>query len=192
MRINLNAKALSSFNLKRIWKEKIYDPVVQLAKQGTSPKKLAWATALGAVMGIMPAIGPVTALTAFLALRLRLNVALAIGVSYLMTPLYLLLYVPFIHLGLWFFEADFIMTYSDIRDLFEEDWFFALKEIGFGNLMGLAAWLVVSVPVLGLLYIALLPLYKMLLKKYQNGEGEKESREMNSGRPEKAKIEREK
>ncbi len=165
---------------------------MQLVRQGTSPKKLAWATALGAVMGVMPAIGPVTALTAFLALRLGLNVALAIGVSYLMTPLYLLLYVPFIHLGLWFFDADFILTYSDIRDLFEEDWYFALKEIGFGNLMGLAAWLVVSVPAMGLLYVALLPLYKMLLKKYRKGDEEKESPERNTGRPKKTKIEREK
>lgn len=142
---------------------------MRLLRQGTSPKKLALATALGMVLGVMPAIGIVTALTVFISLRLRLNVALVIGVTYLMSPFYLILYVPFIQLGLLVFNSGFELTLAEIRELFQESWLSALREIGFANLMGLIAWVLVGVPSAGLLYLVLLPIYKRLQKT--QGEG---------------------
>jgi uncharacterized protein (DUF2062 family) len=189
MRIKQKRMPLSSFNFKKTWKDKIYLPVLGLLKQGTSPRELAWATSLGMVLGVMPALGIVTALTVFVALRLRLNVALVIGITYLMSPFYLLLYVPFIKLGLWVFNSGFELSLADIRALFQEGWLEALREIGFANLMGLMAWLLVGAPLSGLLYLILLPVYQRLQKK-QGREGEKaEELRGEEGRPAKTKME---
>ena len=66
---------------------------------GVIPRRLAWSLALGVVIGINPSIGLATLTVAMLAWAFGLNqVASQIGVQ-AVTPLHLLLFVPFIELG---------------------------------------------------------------------------------------------
>jgi uncharacterized protein (DUF2062 family) len=153
---------LASINPKKIFQEKVYHPLLNLLRQGTSPQKLSVAIAMGMVLGVMPAFGIVTALTALLAYLFRLNLPLMVGVTYLMSPFYVLLYVPFIRLGVALFKVDFPLTFIEIRQMFTENWLLAVRELGFANLMGLLVWFLVSVPVAGALYLIILPLVRSL------------------------------
>jgi uncharacterized protein (DUF2062 family) len=149
------------FRLNGYLKRKLFQPLLQLLQQGITPKKLAVTTAMGAVLGIMPLLGVTTVIGTYLALRLRLNVALLVLIIYLMYPIQIVLYIPFMQAGLYFFEVnDFRLTLSDTLEMFRVDWFLALRKLWFANLVGILVWLLFSAPVFGLLYLTLLPLYK--------------------------------
>src|SRR5271166_5307916 len=60
---------------KGLLHRKLIRPVVDLLKQGVTPEKMALSLALGAAIGVFPAIGWTTALCAIAALALRLNLA---------------------------------------------------------------------------------------------------------------------
>ena len=48
-------------------------PILELLRQGVTPEKIALSVALGAALGVFPAIGLSTTLCAIAALVLRLN-----------------------------------------------------------------------------------------------------------------------
>lgn len=64
-------------------------------KGGLSPEKAALAVALGAWLGIIPALGTTTLLCVAVGWPLRLNQALLLAVNYLVYPLQLALLFPF-------------------------------------------------------------------------------------------------
>jgi uncharacterized protein (DUF2062 family) len=147
--------------LKGYLKHKLYLPLLSLLQQGITPKKLAVTTAMGAVLGIMPLLGVSTIIGTSLALRLRLNVPLLVLVSYLMYPIQILLYIPFIRLGLNIFDIDELrFSLAEMIQMFQLDWFMALRKLWLANLIGVLAWLLLCLPVFGVLYGGLLPLFK--------------------------------
>jgi uncharacterized protein (DUF2062 family) len=80
-------------------------PLLRLLRGGVTPRRLAWSLALGIVIGINPSVGVTTLLVILLAWAFGLNqVASQIGV-HAMTPLHLLLFVPFIQLGVHLFHT---------------------------------------------------------------------------------------
>jgi uncharacterized protein (DUF2062 family) len=74
-------------------------PLLQLLRQGVTPEKLALSVALGAIVAIVPVLGVSTVACALLALWLRLNMPAIQLVNYLLTPVQLLLIIPFLRLG---------------------------------------------------------------------------------------------
>jgi uncharacterized protein (DUF2062 family) len=123
--------------------------------------------ALGFIVGIMPLLGVATLVCTALGYRLKLNIPALLLICYLAGPFYLLLYLPFIKLGIFLFGAsDFRMSFDEILDLFREDWIMALNKIWLANMLGLVAWLLVSIPLGFLIYFSLRPLFrKMLFRK---------------------------
>ena len=81
------------------WRRKLIDPLLALLRQGVAPRSLALALTLGAGIGIFPVLGVSTLALTALALPLRLNLPALQLLNYLVSPLQLLLIIPFLRLG---------------------------------------------------------------------------------------------
>lgn len=82
---------------------RVWQTLAHALKQGTSPGKLALTCALGVVLGIFPVYGSTTLLCFAVAVPLRLNLVVIQAVNYLITPLQLILLIPFMQGGIWLF-----------------------------------------------------------------------------------------
>lgn len=146
------------------FKRRLIQPVVNLLKQGMTPKKLSATIALGTVVGILPAFGFTTFVGTALAARFRLNIAATVLISYLVQPLQLLLIIPFIKLGILLMGLEeFTFSFAEMQALFKADWLHALNLLWKANLAGVVAWAIVSVPAVYLLYYLFLPLLKVVM-----------------------------
>jgi uncharacterized protein (DUF2062 family) len=91
--------------IREFFRCKVLRPLLRLMRGGITPRRLAWSLALGMVVGINPSVGLTTVLVVLFAWIFGLNqIASQIG-SHLMTPLHLLLFVPFIQLGVYLFHT---------------------------------------------------------------------------------------
>lgn len=153
---------------RKYLKRKLVNPVLNLLTMGLSPGKLALTAALGFVIGIMPLLGVATLVCTALGYRLKLNIPALLLICYLAGPFYLLLYLPFIKLGIWLFGAsDFRMSFEEILDLFREDWVLALNKIWLANMLGVVAWVLVSIPLGALIYFILKPILGKVIYRKQ-------------------------
>ena len=84
---------------------RVLRPLLRLLRGGVTPRRLAWSLALGMVIGINPSVGITTVLVVMLAWIFGLNqVASQIGV-HAVAPLHLLLFVPFMEVGIHLFRT---------------------------------------------------------------------------------------
>lgn len=84
-----------------IIRKRLVDPVLALLSQGLSPRELALSLAIGSGVGIYPVLGVATPALTVIALLRKLNLAAIQLVSYLMSPLQLVLIIPFMRVGEW-------------------------------------------------------------------------------------------
>ncbi len=80
-------------------RRRIVDPVLGLLRQGLAPGQLALSLAFGFGVGIFPVLGVSTPLLTGIALGMRLNLPAIQLVNYLVSPLQLLLIIPFVRVG---------------------------------------------------------------------------------------------
>jgi len=84
---------------------KVLRPLLRQVRGGVTPRRLAWSLALGIVLGINPSVGLTTVAVVALAWMLGLNqIASQIGV-HAVAPLHLVLFVPFLDLGVYLFHT---------------------------------------------------------------------------------------
>jgi uncharacterized protein (DUF2062 family) len=84
---------------------RILRPLLRQLRGGVTPRRLAWSLALGIVIGINPSVGITTVLVVIFAWAFGLNqVASQIG-AHAVTPFHLLLFIPFIELGVYLFHT---------------------------------------------------------------------------------------
>ncbi len=127
--------------------------VVVWLRQGISPRRLALTLALGFAIGCIPVVGVPTLTCAALALLLRLNLPAIQAANYVMTPLQLLLIVPFARLGEWLFDRghEHSLAAADLLRLAP----LALASRCAGlALHALLAWLVVAGPAVLIMTVA--------------------------------------
>lgn len=137
---------------------KLWNPVLELLKQGMAPQKLALCLALGAAIGCFPLIGTTTTLCALLALALGLNLAAMQAVNYAVYPLQILLLIPLMRLGeiLCRVRAE-ALTAQGIVAAFHAGFLPALHTLGWALAHAVLGWLVVA-PVAGAaIYLLALP-----------------------------------
>ena len=80
-------------------------PLLKLLRGGVTPRRLAWSLALGIVVGINPSVGIASLAVFLLAWMFGLNqVAAQIGL-HSMAPLHVLLFLPFMQLGVFLFHT---------------------------------------------------------------------------------------
>lgn len=87
--------------MKRLLDKYLLAPIRALLTQGLSPRLLALSLAVGLVVGIFPVLGTTTVLCTLVAALLRLNLVAVQTVHFLMTPVQLLLIIPFVRVGEW-------------------------------------------------------------------------------------------
>jgi uncharacterized protein (DUF2062 family) len=91
--------------IREALRRKILYPLIRQLKSGVTPRRLAWSLAMGMVIGINPTIGLTTLLIILLAWIFDLSqIATQLG-SHLVSPLHLLLFVPFLELGVHLFHT---------------------------------------------------------------------------------------
>ena len=109
--------------VREFFRCRIVRPLLRLLRGGVTPRRLAWSVALGVVIGINPSVGITTLLVIVLAWAFGLNqVASQIGV-HAVAPLHLLLFVPFIELGVYIFHTRRLpLTQRQIEHLSHHPW----------------------------------------------------------------------
>jgi uncharacterized protein (DUF2062 family) len=92
-------------SIREFFRCRILRPLLRQLRGGVSPRRLAWSLALGMVIGIKPSVGMTTLLIVMLAWAFGLNqIASQIG-SHAVAPIHLLLFIPFIELGVRLFHT---------------------------------------------------------------------------------------
>lgn len=138
--------------------------------QGTSPKALAISTTIGLLLGIFPVFGITTLVMAAIALRFRLNLPLMLAVSYLSYPFQILLIIPFLRLGEWISGSTPLgLSLDSLQRAFRDNFFAALQDLGMANLLAVAGWTALALPLGLLMYSMLTPAFQYLLRRNQRG-----------------------
>jgi len=80
-------------------KRRVLDPIIALLRQGVTPERIALSLSFGLVLGVFPVLGTTTVLVTVAALLWRLNLAAIHAVHLAMTPVQIVLIIPFVRLG---------------------------------------------------------------------------------------------
>jgi len=125
----------------------------EIFSRGATPRELSLAIALSVPMGIVPMFGFITPLATVIAVRWKLNVPLVLALLYLALPLQLLLFVPFLRMGELLFQLPPLpFSPAEIMALLETTGWGLFQQIWKTNLAGIAAWLLIAIPLGALLY----------------------------------------
>ena len=80
-------------------------PLLRVLRGGVTPRRLAWSLALGMVVGINPSVGLTTLLVLLVAWIFGLSKLASLIGTHVVAPLHLLLFIPFIELGVHLFHT---------------------------------------------------------------------------------------
>jgi uncharacterized protein (DUF2062 family) len=159
----------------RTWvQRRLLDPFMSLLKAGLSPRGLALTVGLGVAFGLAPTFGITTIVSTAVALRLRLNVAAIQLVCHLLSPLQLMLLLPFLRWGATILgqgEKVAHLTFEQIKHMAsDEGWGSVLHLLWRAELGALMLWALAAVPVVGALYVGLQPLFRKLVQRQEAAE----------------------
>ena len=145
---------------------RLVQPVLDLLRQGVTPEKIALSVALGAALGVLPALGWSTTLCAIAAIALRLNLPAIQIVNYFMYPAQIALLVPFFRCGERLFRAPhFPISAPQIYALFHASMWIAIKLLWTTIWHAVVVWGMVAPVFVGLLYVILMPLLRRALRQ---------------------------
>lgn len=158
--------------------------VISFVSSELSPQKIGLAFAIGIPLGIVPFFCGLNVLLSFLfAWRLRLNHLLIQTISSIIYPLQVLLYVPFMRLGVLLFSSDeMLFSTRLILSSFHEDALETLRLIGIWNLYAILVWGIVALP-LGIIiyrisyriaYLRVKSLYQIMTGSEEDAECDNE------------------
>ncbi|MEM9671040.1 MAG: DUF2062 domain-containing protein [Cyclobacteriaceae bacterium] len=132
---------------------KLVNKLRKLFSRGGSPRQISLAIALAVPLGIIPVYGFITPVATAIAIRWRLNVALVLGILYLVFPLQLVLFVPFLWLGGLLFQLPPLpFSATEIMTMVENETWKLFQQIWTTNLAAVGVWLLIAVPLGALLY----------------------------------------
>jgi len=149
--------------IKNNFHNKIGKPILNILRQGISPKRLSLSIAFGAVIGILPVLGSTTLLCAATAIMLRLNLPAIQLSNYLVYPLQIFLLIPFMSLGAFIFQMDLPpLTVQEISTLFQQDFWGSIASFFETILYAVVAWLLVCTP----LFLGIYAILFAMLKRF--------------------------
>jgi uncharacterized protein (DUF2062 family) len=142
---------------------KIVVPLLDLLRQGVTPEKLSLSIALGIVIGVFPMLGSTTLLCAAAAFALRLNLPAIQLVNYLIYPVQLILFLPFLEAGSRVVGARPIaMSLTQIFAMMKSDLWGLIKILWTASLGAMLVWLILA-PITGAaIYFTLVPVLRGL------------------------------
>jgi uncharacterized protein (DUF2062 family) len=128
----------------------------ELLLGGTSHHELALTIALGAALGTIPILGVTTLLCGAAALALRLNLPLIQTVNYLVYPLQLAAYIPFLMAGARVLDPGRQeLTLGAVYSMIQKDLGGTVQELFWANLGAVLLWAALALPLGGALYFGL-------------------------------------
>jgi len=147
-------------------------PISELLSQGITPEKIALSIALGAAIGVFPVLGSTTLLCAAAAVILRLNLPSIQLVNYLMYPLQLILFLPFLDAGSRIMRtAPIALSMKQVVGMIESNPWRLIQLLWSATLGAMTIWVVLSPVVIGIIYIALAPLLRGLGRRISLARG---------------------
>ena len=137
--------------IREFFRCRVLRPLLRQLRGGVTPRRLAWSLALGIVIGINPSVGLTTLLVIMLAWTFGLNqIASQIG-AHAMAPVHLLLFIPFIELGVHLFHTrNLPLNRHQIEHLSRHPWRL-FREIWQWEWHALIIWAVVATIIMPLL-----------------------------------------
>lgn len=150
-------------------------------KQGLSPHQLSLAFALGVTIGIMPLVWGTSLLCIFLAGAFRLNQAVVQCANYLVYPLQILLFIPYLAGGDYLFAtallpADNSALLESIRT--QPELFF--RNFPQANIQALAVWLISAPLVAALFYKSAMIVTGIYGNGQSSGSNQKKTKRSNT------------
>ncbi|HSI90782.1 MAG TPA: DUF2062 domain-containing protein [Adhaeribacter sp.] len=150
---------------ENFFKRRLVRPLLDVLKAGITPEKLALTVALGAIIGLIPAIGVTTLIGTLVAARLRLNTPILLLISYFVNPIQILIAIPLVKLGIFLFGGvPLRYTLAQIMEMFQADWVATLNQLWVANLLGVAAWALLAAPFGLTVYYATLPVFRRVVR----------------------------
>jgi hypothetical protein len=161
-----DADVLVPGSLREFIRCRILRPLLRLLRGGVTPRRLAWSLALGIVIGINPSVGITTLLVILLAWAFGLNqVASQIG-AHALTPLHLLLFLPFIELGVHLFHTRRLpLSRQQIEHLSHHPWRL-IRDIWQWEWHALIVWSLVAAIVMPLLAMYIRRALVLLMRRH--------------------------
>jgi uncharacterized protein (DUF2062 family) len=127
--------------------------IKKVLQTGTTPQKITVTLLLGISFGMIPVIGVSTLLLTIIAIVFRLNMVIIQAVNYLVYPLQIILYLPFLKFSAFFFKIDIKVFH--ILD-WKVVWQSGFKEFSTQFLLlhagALIWWTILCVPVILIFY----------------------------------------
>ena len=154
----------------RSWlRRRVLDPLFDLLKSGLSPEKLALTVGLGAAVGLVPALGITTVLSAAIALRLRLNVAAMQLATHLMSAFQLALLIPFLRAGAIVMGQGNQVAHLTIKSLrlliAQEGWGAVGRLLWRAEVGALLIWAMAAVPLVTVVYFVLRDVFRRVARR---------------------------
>jgi uncharacterized protein (DUF2062 family) len=139
---------------------------IEALSSDLSPSKVALTFALAIPVGIVPFFCCFNICLSFLlAWRFKLNHVLMQVINNVLYPVQLLLFLPFMRLGVRLFSDDRVpFSPKLILASFSESKLGTIQLLGMWNLYAVLAWLLISVPVAGIVFYLSLILYKRKIR----------------------------
>lgn len=138
------------FNIKK----KLLPIVEAEIKRGWSKESILLSIIFGCMVGIIPILGSTTILTFVLCRSFGLNQVIAQTVNYLVYPIQIFLWIPFIIFGANILNIE--LKFSNVDEFWEilqqQPWVF-LTEIIWYQLAGVLSWALITTPICLLIYI---------------------------------------
>lgn len=133
-------------------------------QQGLNPKDLALCLSLTFYISIFPILGVITALLTPIILKLELNLPLALTVSYILTPIQLLVIIPFVRVGEQLYGADpYPFDLDHLNASFSEGFMEMFSLFSGRIMMAISGWLLIATPLCLLFYILIFQVAKWRL-----------------------------
>ncbi|AFK05493.1 hypothetical protein Emtol_0221 (plasmid) [Emticicia oligotrophica DSM 17448] len=139
-------------------------------RQGLSTLEIIKSVVISILMTIIPFYGLTTIALTTISVKFKLNLPLMLAVSYIATPLQIMLFLPFIHVGEYVFGVKHsLLNIKDIQESFETGFFTTIEKLSFELLCGLSGWILVAFPLAIITYYTttcgLSPLLKTKCRK---------------------------
>jgi uncharacterized protein (DUF2062 family) len=130
-----------------------------------TPEKIALSVALGAALGVFPALGWSTTLCAIAAIVLQLNLPAIQIANYIVYPAQIALLVPFFRWGEKLFRGPhFPISVPQIYGLFHAGAWIAVKLLWTTIWHAMVVWGMIAPVFVGLVYAILMPLLRRAMR----------------------------
>jgi uncharacterized protein (DUF2062 family) len=135
-----------------------YKPVAKLVTKtksllvsGNTPHQLSLAITLGIIFGVFPFLGVTTILLTIIAFIFRLNMVVVQLSNYVVYPLQLLLYLPFIRMGKFLGNLQSVSA-SEVFAIMKENWVNGIEKLWVIHAWAILAWALIALPVSYVIY----------------------------------------